>query len=227
MKKCLLAFLLLTVMALPARADSLTISGQNLSWTGSGSSPTFTVAIENPGGGVTDTLAGWQLGLSIAAQSGATGSLSFATATLPANYLLNGNSEVQNGMSFIPNDPVLPATSIPAIADVIATVTGVTVPAAGDNLLALTFSAAAGTTGVFDIYATAPTSSFATGSYWLDASFNNENFAQLSTGGGELLLGQITITPSTVIPEPQSVVLLVSGLAGAVGFYRRRRVRVR
>jgi hypothetical protein len=227
MKKCLLALLLVAAIALPAQAGSLSIGGQDLGWSGTGTSPTFTIGIENPAPAVTDQLAGWQLGLTIVAQGGAAGSLSFATVALPANYLLNGNSEYQSGMGFIPGYPTLPATSIAAIGDVTVS-GGVMVPGSGDNLLALTFSATAGTNGVFDIYATAPTSSYATGSYWIDSSFNFQNFGGLSTGsGGELLLGQVSITPSTVIPEPQSFVLLLCGLAGAVVYCRGHRARAR
>jgi hypothetical protein len=112
MKPFLLAVFVLASLSFPAQAFDLRISGEDQTWTGSGTSPTFTVGIENNGVTGSDYLAGWSLGLSIAPESGAVGSLSFATVSLPSNYLLDGNSEVQSGFGFIPSNPSLPATSI-------------------------------------------------------------------------------------------------------------------
>ncbi len=101
MKPLSLAVLRVASLSFSARAGDLTISGEDLTWSGSGASPTFTVGIENNGVTDTDFLAGWSLGLNIAPETGAVGRLSFATASLPSNYLWDGNSEVQSGFGFI------------------------------------------------------------------------------------------------------------------------------
>jgi hypothetical protein len=217
MKKFVLAVLFTTAPILPARAWDLSISGQSLTWNGSGTSPTFTVGIENNGVTGTDYLAGWSLGLTIAPEAGAVGTLSFATASLPSNYLLNGNSEVQSGFGFIPSDPNLPATSILPIADVTLN-GGVTVPNSGDNLLALTFVAGPGTTsGVFDVFAM--TDPGLTLSYWAEnnSDFTSESFGNFTTGSDEVLLGTVTIGVASV-PEPNSGLVFFCGLVVVIGF---------
>lgn len=233
MKRFLVAVMTFLLLGSPVWADSvLTLSGQTLDWdTTSQPSPTFTVGIAN--NGVTDTLQGWSLGLEIVAGSGASGTLSFATATLPStNYLLNGNSQVQEGLGFIPGNPTLPATSILPIADFIFTgTTGVTVPSSGDNLLSLTF-AASSMQGTFQIVEIPDPN---TGSYWFSGSntivsFGNSPFGGTSnnpTTGTPVSIGSLTLSAQQTVPEPHSVWLLLSGLATLVTYHRVRQIRLR
>lgn len=73
MNRYFAAVLFVFVLVAPAKAASLTISGSlqpNVPWNGTSASPTFTVGIQNPGN-VTNSVIGWQLGLTIVAQGGA------------------------------------------------------------------------------------------------------------------------------------------------------------
>ncbi len=136
---------------------SLTISGpaSPLSWDGTGTSPTFNVAVANPVGDVTDMVVGWSLGLSIVRDTG-TGTLSFDTATIPSNYVFASDSS-----------PLMFTVPAPAptqlLVNGVASDNGVVVPESGTNLLALTFSATAGTSGKFEVMAFGDPN---TGSYW-------------------------------------------------------------
>jgi RNA polymerase sigma-70 factor, ECF subfamily len=217
MKRFLLGVLLVATLCVPARAGDLTISGEDQAWSGSGTSPAFTVGIENNGVTGTDFLAGWSLGLSISPESGAVGSLSFATASLPSDYLLDGNSEVESGLGFLPSNPSLPASSILPIGDVTNS-GGVTVPSSGDNLLALSFVTGPGTTsGVFDILAV--TNPQLTLSYWTEnnSSFTSVAFGNFTTGTEPVLLGTVTIGVAAA-PEPNSAVIVLDGLLGFVAY---------
>lgn len=105
--------------------------------------------------------------------------------------------------------PALPFPSI--IVNDVATDSGVVVPATGDNLLALTFSITAGTHGTFNIEAVGdPT----LGSGWIPnaAPFPTNAFDNVPFGTKLVSLGSVTVTPSVIVPEPQSAVLLISGL---------------
>ena len=139
---CVALFALAT--AAQARAGLVLDTGQTLSWnTSIESSPTFNVSVSNPGGAVTDPVTAWALGLAIAPEAGATGAVSFAMFTQPSNYLFNGDSF---GMfEGVANSPVQLLVSDSSVDN------GVVVPDAGLNLLVLTFSVSAGTTGKFDI----------------------------------------------------------------------------
>jgi hypothetical protein len=98
--------------------------------------------------GISDVLYGWQLGLEIVPQSGATGSLRFKTAALPdAAYLLDGRSD---GLT-----PAFsgPADTIKIIGDTDSLFSGVSVPPSGKNLLQLDFDALPGSFGLFYIKA--------------------------------------------------------------------------
>jgi hypothetical protein len=217
MKRCVAAVLLAVAFVSPARADSLTISGQNLSWGGSGVSPTFTVGIENLTSPATDQLFAWQLGLLIVPEASATGTLKFLTATLPSNYVLAGKTTTGLLPAFSG-----PSTSIsPFIGDATSDPTGVVVPASGDNLLAVTFTASSNAKGFFDIFAVPGVQA----STWFDQNFNQRDFANVPSTGGNVQIGTMDIGQAS-IPEPQSVVLLLSGLLTLVAYrlVRRRRV---
>jgi hypothetical protein len=224
MKKFLLAVLLVATLTLSASAGDLTISGEDLTWSGSGASPTFTVSVQNPGGAVTDNVQGWSLGLWVAPESGATGTVSFnvppltgfpPTASVPAppNYLFASDSS-----GILLTEPTSP---VQVLANDIATDSGVPVPSTGANLLALSFTATAGATGVFDIFTLGDS---VTGSYWVDPTGNTFAFGNVpfsandpATPGSPVLLGTVTISQAS-IPEPMSLVLLASGLLGVLGY---------
>jgi len=216
MKKSLAAVLLIFALVAPARAGSLTISGSlqpPAAWDGTSASPTFTVAVQNPVGAVTVPVIGWSLGLSIVPEAGAVGTVSFASATVPANYLFATDS---GGISI----PPLPATSILAFDT--ATDNGVVVPATGDNLLALTFSATSGTSGKFQIEALGDPN---TGSYWIpnDGVFAATAFGNVPFGTNLVSLGVLTVTTAAVVPEPQSAVMLISALVTLLAYRCVRR----
>ena len=141
--------------------------------------------------------------------------MQFATATLPSNYLLNGRSE---GLT-----PAFsgPAASIMPIGDNDSLFTGIVVPTSGDNLLATTFTASSGASGVFHIYAVAdPT----TGSNWFSSDFSNvRDFANVPFNGDPVLLGNVTLV--NAVPEPASAALLMVG--GSLALLLARRVRRR
>ncbi|MFI5001170.1 MAG: hypothetical protein ACHQK9_14940 [Reyranellales bacterium] len=215
------AVLLAVAFASPARADSLTISGQNLSWGGSGVSPTFTVGIENLTSPATDQLFAWQLGLLIVPEASATGTLKFLTATLPSNYVLAGKTTTGLLPAFSG-----PSTSIsPFIGDATSDPTGVVVPASGDNLLAVTFTASSNAKGFFDIFAVPLVVPGAPASTWFDQNFNQRDFANVPSTGGNVQIGTMDIGQAS-IPEPQSVVLLISGVLTLVAYRLVRRGRV-
>ncbi len=213
---------LVCVIVAPARASillGLTLgTGENLSWnTSTSSSPTFDVSVQNPYS-VTDPVFGWSLGLAIAPESGASGTVSIATATQPANYLLTGDSTGITAGAINPRVQLLMFDT--------ATDSGQPVPAGGANLLALTFSATTGATGAFDIVAYGNS---VAGSYWVDGNdpnllanaFLNAPFAQNDPTefGQPLVLGTLTLTQSAAIPEPRSVLLLLCGVAGVLVYH--------
>jgi len=174
------------------------------------------VGIQNPGN-VTSPVIGWQLGLTIVAQGGAAGTLDFASFAPPSNYLFATDS---GGM--IRLSPALPFASI--IVNDVATDNGVVVPATGDNLLALTFSITAGTHGTFNIEAVGNATS---GSGWIPnvAPFPTNAFDNVPFGNTPVTIGTVTVTPASVVPEPQSAVLLMSGLVTLLAWRRVRRGR--
>jgi hypothetical protein len=131
----------------PASADQMTLTGNDVLWDGVGSSPVFTVGIENTAG-TTDPLLAWSLGLEIVPSGRAIGTVEFGAIvdpTLNTDYLLY---DISSGLSAV----TLPATSIAPIGDNASNFpTGVVVPASGKFLLQTTFVASSGASGIFDI----------------------------------------------------------------------------
>jgi hypothetical protein len=150
--------------------------------------------------GISDVLYGWQLGLEIVPQSGATGSLRFKTAALPdAAYLLDGRSD---GLT-----PAFsgPADTIKIIGDTDSLFSGVSVPPSGKNLLQLDFDALPGSFGLFYIKAVPD---LFNGCNWFSGDFSARDYVNVPFSGGSVILGSVN-----VVPEPSLAVLLLSGLS--------------
>ena len=98
------------------------------------------------------------------------------------------------------------------------TFAGVVVSAVGENLLDLDFSTPDGALGLFRIFATPGLGD----TQWSDASFNDQEFANLPFSGGAVEIGSVT-----VIPEPGGLILcgLAAGLALLVRTRSQRRRR--
>ena len=157
------------------------------------------IGIENPVL-ATDKLYGWQLGLRIAPEGGATGKLQFNTATLPPSYLLDGRSDgVITSFSG-------PADTIPVIGDTDSLHTGVLVPSSGTNLLRVDFSVLPGTSGLFDIMAVPD---LFNGCNWYSSDFQARNYENVPFDGGDVCLGTVNVSSS--VPEPSTVLLLLGG----------------
>ena len=221
MKKWSTAFFVSLVIVSPAWADSLTISGSGVNWNTNNPSPTFTVQIANPTGSAV-SLYSWQLGLVIAPESGASGSVQFATTAIPGtDYVMAGNS---SGLS---PSLSLPSTSIPIVSDSTPSNVGSSLPANSTfNLLDLTFSASSGAKGIFDVYAVPLNALGTAGSGWYGADFNPQSFANVPSTGGNVLLGDVVLfQPQGGVAEPSSIVLLIAGCAGLLAARQVRRVR--
>lgn len=176
------------------QAWQLNVTGQDYVWNPIESSPTHIVGIENPSESP-DLLFAWSLGLVITPDVSAMGSLEFASATLPSDYLLAGRSE---GL-----EPAFsgPATSIAPIGDTDSLFTGIVVPDAGKNLLATTFVASPDAKGLF--YVSIVPDEF-TGANWFSSDFENaRDFDNVPFGGGPVVIGSITI-----VPEPSTLLLI-------------------
>lgn len=224
MKRCLFAAMTFLALVSPVWAnDALTISGQSLNWNPtSQSSPQFTVGIENVGD--TDLLIAWSVQLEIVPVGSASG-LSFASVTMPTtNYLLGSNSDGFVGT-------IGTGGSSLYAFDSVYTEGPVSVPASGDNLLSATFSAASGAQGVFNIEAVPDPY---TGSYWYSSNSGETTFVQYAfanvpfgTNDPPVVIGQVSLTSGSSIPEPQSVWLVVSGLATLATYKGIRQIRLR
>jgi len=195
-------------------AGPLFISGQDHVWLDptTDPSPTFVVSISDSTDAI-DALVSWQLGLTIVPGDFAIGTLQFATATAPSDYLLAG---VSSGIA-----PALGAATdtIDAIGDFHSALGGtVDVPQAPNfkNLLATTFVASPDASGVF--YITAVGGEFR--SAWFDANdvhpYGNVPFDESA------ILGRVIVR----IPEPNAALLAFQGLAaGALLWFGVRRRR--
>ncbi len=204
----------------------LSLAGTSVNWSSpSATSPTMVVTVLNPNGDEPDPVVAWSLGLAVSGEAGSVGTVKFAGYSTPSNYLFSLDPNVSGGISTTTS---LPSSSIGSITD-IANDNGVAVPSAGANLLALTFSATSNAYGVFDVFAV-PYDGVSQGSYWLDGNTSSTGYPPISflnapQGGGNLLLGTITIPPpiTGATPEPGTIVLLGTGGLTLVFVALRRR----
>lgn len=159
---------------------------------------------------VEDFLTAWQVSLEIEPQSGATGSLSFVSATEPLNYSLSGAnagiSVINSGDSLFAFDFNFPSTG------------GVQIPTEpGSPLLSFQVQASDDASGDFGIFALSGLGE----SEWTDASpgiQSAQKFANVPVGLGRVLIGNLSVNRR--IPEPSSV--LVAAIATLTIVFGRR-----
>jgi len=188
-------------------------SVHDIQWNPTTSSPVMVFGIENDTSPPTEKLYGWQLGLEIVPETGATGTLRFKTATVPDSYVLEG-------LTSGPPPLAAPAATIPVIGDAdLVQFTGILVPSSGKNLLQVDFDVLPGTSGLF--YIKAVPDQF-NGCNWYSSDFNARDFVNVPFGGGAVSLGSVN-----VVPEPGTFVLLSAGglIVVLLGVYRRVRIK--
>jgi hypothetical protein len=194
-------------------AASLSLTADNLSWDANSGpiSPALLVRVANVQTvNDADRLAGWQLNLKLQPTPGATGTLRFNSANVPAaNYLLEGNSA---GML---SSIDAAGTTLTAFDDDDSLPIGVAVPATGKALLALDFNTPNLATGTFQLLALAPPAGF---TQWGDATPADRFFTNVPNGS----TAPIVLATITIVPEPST--LAIGGLGGLllVSILRRR-----
>jgi hypothetical protein len=132
-------------------------------------------------------LTGWQVELHISPDAGAIGTLGFASAGQPADYLLDGIGHPGPNVSNSGNELFAFDFNFPASG-------GVQVPTApGANLLSVAFKPSANAHGTFGIYARGdPTTS-----EWTDAAMpvqQRRTFANLPQSGGSVRIADVLVT---------------------------------
>lgn len=191
--------------------DPASSSIHDIQWDPTSSSPEMVFGIENATSPPIDKLYGWQLGLEIVAETGATGTLRFKTATMPDSYVLAG-------LTSGPPPLAAPAATIPVIGDAdLVQFTGTLVPASGKNLLKVDFDVLPGTSGLFFIKAVPGQFN---GSNWYSSDFTARDFVNVPFSGDAVILGSVN-----VVPEPGTFILLSTGglIVALFGVYRRVR----
>jgi len=165
-----------------------------------------------------DIMAAWNILLMITPESGATGTLTFAspatgTPPNPPNYIFGTNglgiAVTNTGAQLSANDFFDPSN-------------GPGASAALANLLQMEFQATPNASGLFGVYAVEGVAS----TQWTDSNFNTQLFSNVPDGSGLVQIGEVIIAPSSV-PEPTSLELLglgVIALTGARCYWRRVRV---
>lgn len=159
-----------------------------------------------------DVMSGFQLDLKVLPDAGASGTVTFATAQLPPNYIFASDTGLVTsnmGSELTANDfdTQLASNNPPG---------GTTVPMSPStaNLLSVTFSAP-GASGTFGIYAVEGKGN----TEWTDPSFGDNFFDNVPDGTGMDRIGEIVVAGT--IPEPSSWVLLGLGCA-ILGWHLRK-----
>lgn len=178
------------------------VNGQaQMSYDTTSVSPTMTFNIQN-GSESTDKVVGWSLGLQIVPDAGATGTLEFATASLPlADYLFDGRSG-----GLFPNS-ITASTDVGPVFDT-DTSEGVIVPASA-NLLSVTFQST-DAKGTFKISIIGNEFNGSNVTESVDGSFPTVAFANVAFGS------TLEVASITAIPEPTA--LLFVGLVACSGW---------
>jgi len=160
----------------------------------------------------TDNLAGWQTSLILIPDAGATGTIGFLGAALPASYLLAG---INFGLSTTISTTTTTNDSLFAFDVNFPFTGGVPVPVApGAGLLEMEFSASGDASGSFGLFALGGLGA----TEWSDnaaAGPSAREFANVASTGATRI-GEIRI------PEPASVLLLGCGLVALAGGRSRR-----
>ncbi|MAE65241.1 MAG: hypothetical protein CMJ18_13300 [Phycisphaeraceae bacterium] len=168
---------------------------------GSPSGP-LVVSVTNDVGqdATSDLLTGWQVTLEIHAQSGATGSLEFASVVNPSNYLLDGVPHI--------NFPGSMNTTTRHQLSGVSLAGAVQVPTApGAGLMEITLEASADASGTFGLLIVDGADS-----QWTDNRSPlrlEHDYANVPASGGLVRIGEVQI----IVPEPGGVAsLLVIGV---------------
>jgi hypothetical protein len=216
LRKFFMTVLAVNIVALSAAAGDLSITFHDpllsptvhdIQWDPTQTSPIMDIGLENTTG-TTDNLCGWQLGLELVPDAGATGTLRFKSVSIPGSYIFAGGSV---GLS--PPFSV-PSNIINVISDASSFLSGVPVPSSGTNLLQFDFDASLNPSGLFHIMAVPSL----TRSNWYSADASTRYYYNVPLAGGAKSLGSVT-----VVPEPSIIILLLAGLAaGACAFSTAR-----
>ncbi len=241
MKYSVLCFALLGMLATNARAgvilatsnDPLTQTAGDLNMTTNPSAAMYVNVTSN--NVPNDIMGAWFVNLQIAPIAGS-GSLTFqdpatGSPVNPPNYIF-GNGALANNVGITVTNGGTTLSANDFYFDASSLTSGAVVGLTPKNLLQLDFSATAGTSGTFGIYAVPggavgdPSNPALT--YWTDSTPTDQEFANVPGGPREpnVLIGVVDVNIVSTIPEPSSVALLLLGSGLLAGCYRRRRNRV-
>lgn len=228
MKQFVFGFALLAMLASQARAGVILGTSGDLNMTTNPSAPMYVnVTSDNA---PNDIMSAWFVQLQIAPITGS-GTLTFqdpatGTPANPPNYIFgNGALATNAGISATNGGTTLSANDFTFS-------TGAIVLGTPQNLLQLDFSATAGTSGRFGIYAVGggevgdiinPALT-----YWTDSTATDQEFENIPGGDPSVptvLIGTVDVNIASTIPEPSSVALLLLGSGVLAGCYRRFRGR--
>jgi hypothetical protein len=222
MRKWVWPLFLLVAMLSPARAGSLMLTESTLpSWDGQGTSPILTIGVTNTSSSA-QVLYAWQLGLVIGPQPGATGTVEFASAADAGSNYVFGSNGLPGGLTFAAGLSLPTASLVPFVGD--ADATGVTIASgASFNLLDLTFIASPGAKGAFAIEAVPGPQGSSFFTVDSNGNFTASDFGNVPSSGGTTSFGPNLQLGGQSVPEPHSVLLLLTGMAGVFAYRRARR----
>jgi hypothetical protein len=172
---------------------------------------------------LSDRLIGWQVELVIRRDLGSAGSVSFASATLPAsNYVFDGLATLGVAIHTMTADTLLVEDGEQAIN--LNAPVGVSVPEnPGLNLLDLSFTASGSAAGTFGVFLERPFPY----SVWTDLNPDRNNrdrvWGNFESTSEPVRIGEVRVMAvEFAVPEPVSAALSILGL-GVLGATLRRR----